>query len=480
MRNPGEDDDSGDEYEGPLVPLGEVLAQLDAEERDAELSLSEDLGEFSGLPIATHALENAILGRIMVDGEDALEECVDQGLTARHFQQRRAALLYDTIVALAARKELISRHSVLDELLTRRCLSSVTERYLTIVEGAYEGSNHAGFSARLLVKHGTRRQAFDAVKKAQADLVSGMATAEVLDGLQSEALRLSQARDTGTLNLSSTLDEVMKALPILGGKRAVQPSHFLDFDSLVGGFAPGELVLIAARPSMGKTAHALSLLYRLAVKHQVPSAFFSLEMGGASLVERLIAIGSGVALRKPRATLSESSSIARCAGEISEAPLYIDDTSTLAIGELRARARRMVSRHGVRAIFVDYLQLLRGSGAYDKRHEEVGEVSRGLKALARELRLPVIALAQLSRQVEGRTEKRPTLSDLRESGDLEQDADVVSFLYREGYYRRATPGADENEAAEWIIAKNRNGPTGTVTLAYRSVLPAFADFARGP
>ena len=182
---------------------------------------------------------------------------------------------------------------------------------------------------------------------------------------------------------------------------------------------------------------------------------------------------------EPRATASEHSSILAAAGDIAGAPLFLDDASSLGIGELRSRARRLVAKHGCRVVFVDYLQLIHGSGRIKdgNRTQEVGEVSRGLKALARELSVPVVALAQLSRQVEGRAEKRPTLSDLRESGDLEQDADIVSFLFRDGYYRRGG-GPDESEAAEWIIAKNRNGPTGTVPLAYRASLPAFADLAR--
>ena len=484
-REPGEDR----EEEEVLIPLGEVLDSIAREEKASEIDLAADLGKKTrtyaagaGFPLATHKMEDALLAHAIFDADPPILEWVDAGLSPRCFVQRHAALVFAAILDLTQRKEGVSRAAILDELLTTRTLLAAGgEAYLDRLEWDLDGDTHPTLLARLLVKHGTRRQAFEAVQKAQADLAEGVDTAEVLDGLQSESARLLQGRggEGITADLGAVARSVLAALPILGGKRNILLSNFLDFDSLVGGFAPGELILIAARPSMGKTAHALSLLHRLAVRKRTPSAFFSLEMSAAALVERLVAIGSGVPLRKPRATASEHSSILAAAGDIAGAPLFLDDASSLGIGELRSRARRLVAKHGCRVVFVDYLQLIHGSGRIKdgNRTQEVGEVSRGLKALARELSVPVVALAQLSRQVEGRAEKRPTLSDLRESGDLEQDADIVSFLFRDGYYRRGG-GPDESEAAEWIIAKNRNGPTGTVPLAYRASLPAFADLAR--
>jgi replicative DNA helicase len=486
FRDPGDDYDE----EEDLVPLGEALEAIATTEKASEIDLAAELPKQprravggAGFPLATQRMENQLLARALFDADPPILEWVDAGLSPRSFTQKPAGLVFAAILDIIGRKEAVSRASILDELLTSRNLAAAGgEDYLDRLELELDESAHPSVLARLLVKHGVRRQAFEAAQRAQADLADGVATEEVLDALQADASRLLSGRGLGggtTADLSVVARTVLSRLPIIGGKRNVLPSRFLDFDGLVGGFTPGELILVAARPSMGKTALALSLLHRLAVRQRVPSAFFSLEMGADQLVERLVAIGSGVPLRKARATPSEHSHIVGAAGDIAGAPLFIDDASALTIGEMRSRARRLVTKNGCQIVFVDYLQLLHGSGKNKEgnRTQEIGEVSRGLKALARELLVPVIALAQLSRQVEGRAEKRPVLSDLRESGDLEQDADIVSFLFRDGYYRRGG-GPDESEAAEWIVAKNRNGPTGTVPLAYRAALPAYADLAK--
>jgi len=248
------------------------------------------------------------------------------------------------------------------------------------------------------------------------------------------------------------------------------PSGFVDFERLTGGFQPGSLNIIAARPSMGKTALALDMAMYASVERGIPVLMFSLEMGSEQLVQRMLGSRAGVNVHDLRTGMFHENSwkdLAQAAGDLSKAPFYIDDSSVLSTLELRARCRRFksqVMKSATGLIVVDYLQLMQFSRRIESKQQEVAEISRSLKAIARELEVPVIALSQLSRAVESRTEKRPQLSDLRDSGAIEQDADLVVLLYRSGYYDAAP---DENDtSADIIVAKHRNGPTGTVHLTF--------------
>jgi len=262
------------------------------------------------------------------------------------------------------------------------------------------------------------------------------------------------------------------------------PSGFYDLDAKTNGFKTNELVIIAGRPSMGKTSLALNIALEAAVKEKVGVAIFSLEMSKDQLAERLLCEYARVdAQRLHRGLLGESEHerLAQALGPLGEAPIFIDDSPMLDELMLLTKARRIKLQESIGMVIVDYLQLMhsrRGSGD-DNRVQEVSQISRSMKALARELKVPVLALSQLSRGPEQRTDKRPMLSDLRESGSIEQDADVVIFLYREGYYNKA----DTTGIAEIIIAKNRNGPTGTVNLRFRPELTRFENLdlrRRGP
>jgi len=273
------------------------------------------------------------------------------------------------------------------------------------------------------------------------------------------------------------------------------PTGFVNLDHITGGLRESELTIIAARPSMGKTALALNFAHNLAVKNRIPVAMFSLEMGAEQLAERLLCIGSkyeqggrikGIAsnrLHSPDLDDHEWSVLAKSYNNLAEAPLYLDDSSLLTINMLKSKARRLCALYKVSVIVVDYLQLMSGGGNNysDNRVQEVSEISRGLKQIARELKLPVIALSQLSRAVESRTSKRPHLSDLRESGAIEQDADVVMFIHRPDYYeeKKDRGAADYSEAllpdAEIIVAKNRNGPTDTARMLWFKEITRFLD-----
>ncbi len=257
------------------------------------------------------------------------------------------------------------------------------------------------------------------------------------------------------------------------------PSGFLDLDNYTSGFQPSDLVIIAGRTSMGKTSFALNVAMNAAIKAKVPAGIFSLEMSKEQLVQRVLCAEARVDASKLRTGyLSESDwpKLTTAAGLLAEAPIYIDDTPSLSVLEIRAKARRLKARHNVGLLIVDYLQLVRGTTTRgDNRQQEVSEISRSLKALAREVNVPVIALSQLSRAPESRTDKKPMLSDLRESGAIEQDADLVMFVYREEYYK---PTEENQGIAEIIIGKQRNGPTGTVKLAFVNRFTRFENLER--
>ena len=261
-------------------------------------------------------------------------------------------------------------------------------------------------------------------------------------------------------------------------------SGFGDIDGLTGGFQPGNLIVIAARPAMGKSAWVANIAENVAVKQGLPVAFFSLEMSEVELAQRFIACRARIAgdkLRKGKVSQRDWPKVIRAANELEEAPLWFDDSSDLGILDLRAKARRLhaqsQSQGGLGLVIVDYLQLMRADDPRANRVEQVGQMSRGLKILARELNVPVIAISQLSRAPEQRQPPRPQLSDLRESGQIEQDADLVAFLYREDAYGQRDPDYEPTGIAEVIIAKHRNGPVGVKRLVFLDRFPKFADYS---
>ena len=295
---------------------------------------------------------------------------------------------------------------------------------------------------------------------------------------------LLQSRNSGdfvpirqvAMNVLEKIEEASKNQGTVTGI----PTGFIDLDYKTSGLQPSDFILIAARPSMGKTAFVLNLVDHIAVKKGLPCMVFSLEMSKEQLVNRMLAMESNVDSQKLRTgTLSDSDwdAVVEGIGVIGNSKLIIDDTPGISIMELRSRCRKMKLEYGLNVVIIDYLQLMSGSGKGDgdNRQQEISEISRSLKALARELSAPVIALSQLSRACETRQDHRPMLSDLRESGAIEQDADVVMFLYRDDYYNKDT---DMPNIAEVIIAKQRNGPIGTVNLVWRPEFTKFANMAK--
>ncbi len=262
------------------------------------------------------------------------------------------------------------------------------------------------------------------------------------------------------------------------GKLTGVPTGFVDFDQKTAGLQKSDLILLAARPSMGKTAFALNIIQNAAIRSNVPTAVFSLEMSREQLVNRMLcseAMLDAQRLRTGELTDSDWADLIQAMGPLSQAPIYIDDTPGVTPMEVRSKCRRLKVEKGLGLIVIDYLQLMSGNSRNDSRQQEISEISRALKAIAREMEAPVIALSQLSRACEQRADHRPMLSDLRESGAIEQDADVVAFLYRDEYY---FPDTEKKNQAELIIAKQRNGPTGTVDLTWMGQYTKFGNFLK--
>ena len=309
-------------------------------------------------------------------------------------------------------------------------------------------------------------EAVDLVNSAQAEIysVTGAEAAE-------DYVPLETAVD-------AALEEI-EAARGRDGKMTGIPTGFSGLDQLTNGLHPGQMIIIAARPAMGKSTLALDFARAAAIKNNMPTIFFSLEMGRSEIAMRLMSAEGAVPLQNMRKGTLDSrdwTTIAATRGRINEAPLYIDDSPNMTLVEIRAKCRRLKQRAGLKMVVIDYLQLMTSGKRVESRQQEVSEFSRALKLLAKELGVPVIALSQLNRGPEQRADKKPALSDLRESGSIEQDADMVVLLHREAAYEKDSPRAGE---ADLIVAKHRNGPTDTITVAFQGHYSRFADMAPG-
>lgn len=316
----------------------------------------------------------------------------------------------------------------------------------------------------------------------------GRDAAQLLDEAEGKVFQIAESTaksKQGFLEMPALLKEVVERIDMLYSRDNPDevtgvPTGFHDLDARTSGLQPGDLIIVAGRPSMGKTAFSMNIAENVAIEAGLPVAVFSMEMGGAQLVMRMLGSVGRLdqhVLRTGKLGDEDWQKLTYAIGKLSEAPMYIDETPALTALELRARARRLARQHGGKLglIVIDYLQLMSGSGKSDNRTAELGEISRGLKGLAKELQVPVIALSQLSRAVEQRTDKRPMMSDLRESGAIEQDADLIIFMYREAYYKPEE--IDLKNQAEAIIGKHRNGPTGRVRLAFIGQYAKFDNAA---
>jgi replicative DNA helicase len=423
--------------------------------------------------------EEAVLGAILIDPDAIIR--VATFLNPEDFYREKHGWIYDTALTLHDRREPIDLLTVCDELDRRDQLDEVGgSAFITALVNAVPTSIHAEHYARIVERTGTRRRLIEAAGQIaalayqEADDVD-----EVVDRAEQVLFGVSERRISRELVpirqvLSAYYDRI-EYLTRHRGELIGIPTGFERIDKLLGGLQRSDMVILAARPSVGKTSLALGFAHNAAKKHNQRVAFFSLEMSNEQVVQRIISAETGInaqRLRRGEIEQDEWGRFMKAAGDLAETYIYIDDTPGASALELRTKARRLHAEVGVDLIVVDYLQLMRGDFRSENRVQEISSISRALKALARELNVPVLALSQLSRSVESRTDKRPILSDLRESGALEQDADVVMFIYRDEMY---------NENTEWpniadiIVAKHRNGPTGTVQLYFRKELAQFLE-----
>jgi len=432
--------------------------------------------------------EESVLGAMLV-AEPTLTRVIDEvKLHSSDFYLDKHREIFEVIHDLYAASKPVDELSVSEALTQRNKNEEAGGRhYISELAAKVPAAANAKHYAEIVQENSLLRRLLGAGQEIQGWVNERAGEprelSERAEKLLFEVAHKEQASDFK--KLSDILhDEVDRLEKLSTGETELTgtPSGFRDIDALTGGFQPGNLVIVAARPAMGKSALVANIAENVAVKRQLPVAFFSLEMSEVELAQRFIACRariSGDKLRKGQVSQRDWPKVVRACNELEEAPLWFDDSSDLGILDLRAKARRLHAqeqeRGGLGLIILDYIQLMRSDDHRANRVEQVGQISRGLKILARELEVPVVAISQLSRAPEQRTPPKPQLSDLRESGQIEQDADVVAFLYREDYYR--DPDEEPDGLADLIVAKHRNGPIGTRKLVFLDRFPKFADHA---
>jgi replicative DNA helicase len=431
------------------------------------------------LPPQNIEAEEAVLGALLIDPDAIIRLATI--LRPEDFYREKHGWIYDAILDLHERREPVDFLTVCDELERQRRLDEMGgPAFITSLINAVPTSIHAEHYARIVERTATRRRLIDAAGQIaalayqEADDVE-----EVVDHAEQILFGVSERRISRELvPIKQVLSEYYDRIEYLTRHRGEMigiPSGFSDIDRLLGGMQRSDMIILAARPSVGKTSLALSIAHNAAKKHGQRVAFFSLEMASEQVVQRLISAETGIdsqRLRRGDIADDEWSRFMKAAGDLAETHFFIDDTPSASALELRTKARRLHAEVGIDLMVVDYLQLMRGDYRSENRVQEISGISRGLKALARELNVPVLALSQLSRGVESRSDKRPILSDLRESGALEQDADVVIFIYRDEMHNENT---ERKNIADIIVAKHRNGPTGTVSLYFKKELAQFRE-----
>lgn len=433
------------------------------------------------MPHSTES-EQSVLGAMMLDNQAIMT--AGEILTGDDFYNTQYGIIFDAMQELASSGrpvDLITLQDILKEKNVSPEVSSLT--YVKDFIDRVPTSANIKSYAEIVREKSVLRKMIRTNDDISSSCYAGKEKLDkILDDAEKKILEVGRGRGSSDFVpiaevVMSALDTIEKASKTQGSVTGV-PTGFTDLDYDTAGFQPSELILIAARPAMGKTAFALNIALHVAIKAKKRVALFDLEMSKESLVNRLFAMQSkvdGKKLRTGDLSPEEWNSLSVGAAEVAESLIVIDDNASITPSELRSKCRKLKHDKGLDLIIIDYLQLMTGNGKTDSRQQEVSEISRSLKLIARELNVPVIALSQLSRKVEDRTDKRPMLSDLRESGAIEQDADVVMFLYREDYYK---PDTENKGVTEVIIAKQRNGPTGTVKLAWLPDFMLFKNLAK--
>lgn len=423
--------------------------------------------------------EQSVIGSMLID-KNAIVRAVEI-LHADSFYRDAHRFIYEVILELFDKGEPVDLVTVTDALRKTGKLDAVGSAvYVADLLNSVPTAANVEYYAKIveekavlrrLIEAGTRIVAAAFEETEDVDQVLDQAEKAIFD------IALKRVRE-GFFRIDSVIKRVLDKIDSLYDKKEAItgiPTGFPDLDKLTAGFQNADLIIIAARPAVGKTAFALNIAQNVAIKYKIPVAIFSLEMSKDQLAQRMLCSEAEVdAQRLKTASLSDTGwkKLTRALGRLSEAPIFIDDSASLTSTEIRAKARRLKIERGLGLVIVDYMQLMRGRMRVENRVQEISEISRSLKTLARELEVPVIALSQLSRAVEQRTDRIPRLSDLRESGEIEQTADLVMFIHREDYYN---PQSERGNVAEIIVAKQRNGPVGTIELVFRKEIAKFSS-----
>ena len=430
--------------------------------------------------ILPHSIEaeQSVIGSMLMDREAIV--VASELISGEDFYNKQYGVLYETMIELndaGSPVDLVTLQNKLKEKDVPPEVSSL--EFVRDLITAVPTSANIKYYANIVAEKATLRRLIRLNEEIANNCYAGKESLEyILDDTEKRVFQLVQKRSTEDFVLvrqivMNAIDKIEAAARNKGSVTGI-PTGFTDLDYRTAGMQPSDLILVAARPSMGKTAFELNLAQYMAFKKNLTVALFSLEMSKEQLVNRMFSLESNVDAQKLRTGQlndQEWERLIESAGTIGKSKLIIDDTPGISIAELRSKCRKYKLEHDLSIIMIDYLQLMTGSGRSESRQQEISDISRSLKALARELNVPVVALSQLSRAVEQRPDHRPMLSDLRESGAIEQDADVVMFLYRDDYYNH---DSDKKGISEVIIAKQRNGPIGTVELAW---LPEYTKFA---
>ncbi|QKW20745.1 replicative DNA helicase [Kitasatospora sp. NA04385] len=439
---------------------------------------------FERVPPQDLAAEQSVLGGMLLS-KDAIADVVEVLKPADYYRPAHE-LIHGAILDLYARGEPADPITVAGELTKRGELTRVGgASYLHTLVNSVPTAANAEYYAEIVHERAVLRRLVEAGTR-----IAGMGYAaegdvdDIVNAAQAEIYAVTEQRtneDYAPLAdiMEGALDEI-EAIGSRSGQMSGVPTGFADFDQLTNGLHPGQMIVIAARPAMGKSTLALDFARACSIHNNLPSVIFSLEMGRNEIAMRLLSAEARVALHHMRSgnmTDDDWTRVARRMPEVSAAPLYIDDSPNLSMMEIRAKCRRLKQRNDLRLVVIDYLQLMQSGGSRraESRQQEVSDMSRNLKLLAKELEIPVIALSQLNRGPEQRTDKKPMVSDLRESGSIEQDADMVILLHREDAYEKESPRAGE---ADLIVAKHRNGPTATITVAFQGHYSRFVDMTR--
>ncbi|WP_425459375.1 replicative DNA helicase [Flexivirga caeni] len=427
--------------------------------------------------------EQSVLGSMLLS-KDAIADAAE-ALDGRDFYRPAHESIYEAIIDLYGRGEPADAITVADELTKRGELSRIGgQAYLhELIQGVPTAAN-AGYYAEIVAERAVLRRLVTAgtriVQMGYAD--GGGDVVDVINAAQAEVFGVTagkEAEDYVRLGdiIAETADEI-DAASSTGGQMTGVPTGFTDLDALTNGLHPGQMIVIAARPAVGKSTIGLDIARACSIKAGMTSAVFSLEMSKTEISMRLLSAEGGIQLQHMRKGTMRDEDWTRLAttmGKVADAPLFIDDSPNMSLMEIRSKCRRLKERNDLRLVVIDYLQLMTSGKRVESRQQEVSEFSRALKLLAKELNVPVIAISQLNRGPEQRTDKRPQMSDLRESGSIEQDADMVILLHREDSYDKESERAGE---ADLIVAKHRNGPTDTITVAFQGHYSRFTNMAQ--